>query len=84
MNNCNLSSIQLHVEEFRGEVLPLDSEQSGLLEVLMDTSVPISYLDLVVISSRHEERLGTVKVHSSHRSIVLIEAIDQRAHAIIP
>lgn len=42
------------------------------------------HLDLVIISSRHEEGLCFMEVDSSNRSIVLFESVNQRAHAIVP
>ena len=40
--------------------------------------------DLVVVASRHEDRLCFVKVNSSDRTIVLLETINESSHAIIP
>ena len=41
-------------------------------------------LDLVVISPRYEQRLRLVKVNPSYRTVVLLESINQCAHAIVP
>lgn len=41
-------------------------------------------LDLVVVTARDKEGLAAVKVHATHRAIVLVKAIDQGAHAIVP
>lgn len=41
-------------------------------------------LDLVVVASRNEERLGLVEVDTSNRSIVFLEAINQGSHSVIP
>ena len=41
-------------------------------------------LDLVIVSSRHKERLSLVEVDSSYRAIMLLKTIDQSAHTIIP
>lgn len=41
-------------------------------------------LDLVVITTGHEQRLRLVEIDASHRSIVFFEAINECSHAIIP
>lgn len=41
-------------------------------------------LDLVIVASRNEERLGLVEVDTSNRSIVFLEAINQGSHSVIP
>lgn len=41
-------------------------------------------LDLVVVSSRNEERLCFVKVYASDRTIMFLESVDQCTHAIVP
>jgi hypothetical protein len=41
------------------------------------------HLDLVVITTRHEEGLRLVEVHTTDRSIVLVKFVDQRAHSVI-
>lgn len=40
--------------------------------------------DLVVVTTRDEERLRLVKVDASNRSVVFLESIDERAHSIVP
>lgn len=42
------------------------------------------YFDLVVVSSRDEERLGLVKIDASYRSIMLLESVNESPHAVIP
>ncbi len=44
----------------------------------------VSHFDFVVVASGDEERLLVVEADSTHRSIVLVELVDQSAHAIIP
>ena len=44
----------------------------------------IRHLDLIVVAARDEQRLGLVEVDSSHRAIMLIEPVYQRAHAVVP
>eukprot|EP00963_Diacronema_lutheri_P008926 scaffold776_cov347-Pavlova_lutheri.AAC.124 len=40
--------------------------------------------DLIIVSTRHEQRLGSMKVDPPHRAIVLVESIDERSHAVVP
>ena len=40
--------------------------------------------DLVVVASGNEQRLRFVKVDTSHRSVVLLESINERSHPVIP
>lgn len=40
--------------------------------------------DLVIIASRHEQRLRLVEVNASNRAVVLLKAVYERAHAVIP
>lgn len=40
--------------------------------------------DLVVVTTRDEERLCFVEVDASNRSVVFLESIDERAHPIVP
>ena len=42
------------------------------------------HLNLVVIPSRDEERLCLVEVDAAHRAVMLFEAIDESAHAVVP
>mmetsp|Transcript_11249 Transcript_11249/g.32344 ORF Transcript_11249/g.32344 Transcript_11249/m.32344 type:complete len:424 (-) Transcript_11249:228-1499(-) len=41
-------------------------------------------LDLVVITSGHDERLLQVEIHTAHGTIVLLETIDDGSDAVIP
>ena len=41
-------------------------------------------LDLVVISSRHDERFLQMKVDSPNRTFVLLEPINDGSHTVIP
>ena len=40
--------------------------------------------DFVVVSPRHEQWLGFVKVDAANRSIMLLEPINQCSHAVVP
>lgn len=42
------------------------------------------YLDLVVIPSRDKEGLRLVEADAAYRSIMLIKAVDERSHTIVP
>ena len=41
-------------------------------------------LDFVIIPTRDEEGLSFVEVNASNRTVVLLEAIDQGTHPVIP
>lgn len=41
-------------------------------------------LDLVVVASRNEQRLGFMEIDTSDRPIVLFEAVNQGSHTVIP
>ena len=41
-------------------------------------------LDLVVITSRHKQRLLLVEVHPTHRSIMFIKLVQESAHSVVP
>lgn len=41
-------------------------------------------LDLVVVTSGHEQGLSGVEVDTADRAIVFFKAVDQGAHAIVP
>ena len=41
-------------------------------------------LDLVVVTSRHEQGLSLVEINTSNGSVVLLKSVDQRAHAVVP
>ncbi len=40
--------------------------------------------DFVVVSSGNKQWLCFVKVYSANRSVMLLEALDKRAHTIVP
>ena len=42
------------------------------------------HLDLVVIATRHKQRLRLVEVNSSDWPIMLFEAVYKRSHAVVP
>ena len=42
------------------------------------------YLNFVVVSSRHEERLLVVEANGPHGPLVIVELVHQRAHAVVP
>ncbi len=44
----------------------------------------VPHFDLVVVAARYEQRLRLVEVHAADGAIVLIEAVNQRAHAVVP
>ena len=44
----------------------------------------VPHLDLVVVAARHEEWLMIMEVNAAHGTVVLVEAIDQRLHAVVP
>lgn len=44
----------------------------------------IPHLDLVIVTTRDEERLRAMKIHATNRALVLIEAIDESPHSIVP
>lgn len=41
-------------------------------------------LDLVIITSRDEERLRFMEMNAADRAIVLVEPVNQRPHPVIP
>jgi hypothetical protein len=41
-------------------------------------------LDLVIVTSGHEEWLGLVEIDTTNGAIVLLESVDQRSHAVVP
>eukprot|EP00967_Tisochrysis_lutea_P014290 scaffold16053_cov21-Tisochrysis_lutea.AAC.1 len=41
-------------------------------------------LDFVIITTGHKQGLRAVEVHPSHRAIVLIKAVNEGAHAVVP
>ena len=48
------------------------------------TKLVVPHLDLVIITTAHEERLGVVEVDAADGTVVLIEAIEQRHHPVVP
>jgi hypothetical protein len=40
--------------------------------------------DLVVVCTRHKERLGLVEVNATNWSIVLFKSVYERSHSVIP
>ena len=48
------------------------------------TSLKRPDLDLVVITSGHEEWLGLVEIDTSYGAIVFFEAVNQGTHAVVP
>lgn len=44
----------------------------------------IPHLNLVIIASGDEERLGLVEVDAADGAVVLLEAVDERPHAVVP
>jgi hypothetical protein len=41
-------------------------------------------LDLIVVTSGHEEGLSRVEVNASDRTVVLFESVNESSHAVIP
>ncbi len=41
-------------------------------------------LDLVVVAARHKERLRVMEIDASHWPVMLLESVDQGAHAVVP
>jgi hypothetical protein len=41
-------------------------------------------LYFIIVPSTHEQRLVGVKIHPTHRSVVFVESVDQRSHAVVP
>jgi hypothetical protein len=48
------------------------------------TSLERPDLDLVIITTGHEERLCLVEIDTSYGTIVFFEAVNQGSHAVIP
>jgi hypothetical protein len=42
------------------------------------------YLDFIIISARHKERLLLVEIHSAHRSVVFVKLLQEGAHPVVP
>lgn len=40
--------------------------------------------DLVIITARNEKRLRAMEINAANRPLMLVEAIDEGAHAIVP
>jgi len=47
-------------------------------------SLVIPDLNLVIVTSGHEERLRGVKVDAPDGPVVLVEAVEEGAHAVVP
>lgn len=57
--------------------MAIESEQAS-------SSLMRPHLDLVIVTTRDEKWLCLVEIHSTNGAIVLFEAVDQCAHAVIP
>ncbi len=57
--------------------MPVQGEQtsSGLIR---------PHFDLVIVSARHEEGLGPVKVDATDWPIMLLKSVNERSHAVVP
>ena len=42
----------------------------------------VPHLDLVIVSSGHEEGLGAVEVNTSHRAVMLVKLLDKSLQEI--
>ena len=42
------------------------------------------HLDLVVVASRDEERLGLVEIDTSNRPVVFFETVNESTHTVVP
>ena len=61
----------------RRYALHIDLDTSKTIRVIL----PITFQ---LPTSRNEQRLRFVEMHSTNRAIMLIKAVDERAHSIIP
>jgi len=57
--------------------VPMKCEEAALSLVVPD-------LNLIIITSGHEERLRGVEVDASDGPVVLVEAVEEGAHAVVP
>ena len=64
-------------------------DSSNVVEVTIECEETSSglvgpYFDLVVVSSRNEERLCFMEINTADWSIVFLEAVYQGAHPVVP
>jgi hypothetical protein len=45
---------------------------------------PLQYLDFIIISAGHKERLLLVEIHAAHRSVVFVKLLQEGAHPVVP
>lgn len=57
--------------------VPMECEEAAMCLV-------VPHLNLVIVTSRDEERLGLVEVNAADGAVVLVEAVEERAHAVVP
>lgn len=67
------------MEEYRSDIIQMTIQCEQASPCLITP-----HLDLVIITSGHEEGLGRVEVNGSNGAIVLFESIDEGSHAVIP
>lgn len=67
------------MEEHRSHVVQMAVEREETSPSLVAPD-----LDLVIVSSGHEQRLSLVEIDTPDRAIMLLEAIDQSSHAVVP
>lgn len=67
------------MEEYRSDIIQMAIQCEQASPCLITP-----HLDLVIITSGHEEGLSRVEVNGSNGAIVLFESIDEGSHAIIP
>mmetsp|Transcript_9821 Transcript_9821/g.19423 ORF Transcript_9821/g.19423 Transcript_9821/m.19423 type:complete len:228 (+) Transcript_9821:354-1037(+) len=76
---CTHNPRRLAVKLHRANVIQMPQKRKQAPSLLI-----VPHLDLVIISSRHKQRLRWMKIHSSNRPFMLIEAINQRPHPVVP
>jgi hypothetical protein len=57
--------------------VPMKCEETAVCLIIPD-------LNLIIITSGDEERLGGVEVDAADRPVVLVEAVEEGAHAVVP
>ena len=67
------------MEERRPNVIQMSQEREETFARLV-----IPDLDFVIIASTDEQRLSLMEMNASHGSVVFVELVDQRLHAIVP
>ena len=67
------------VEEDRSDIIQMPIERKKTSPGLIRP-----HLDLVVVTSGDEEWLCLMKINATNWPIMLLEPIDQRAHAVVP